>query len=119
MGKIIFNNNVSLDGFVAGLNNEVDQLFRWYNSGDTEVPLPGPGLVFKVSRASAELFRRVWPTIGAAVTGRQNFDNAQGWGRPSARRWAAFCRHPSALSGCKVKPPKINCKIDTKAEATA
>ena len=82
MGKVIFNNSVSLDGFVARLNNEVDQLFRWYNSGDTEVPLAGAGsgFVFKVSSASAALMRSVWPTIGAAVTGRRNFDNAQGWG---------------------------------------
>jgi hypothetical protein len=28
---------VSLDGFVAGPNNEVDRLFRWYFSGDTEI----------------------------------------------------------------------------------
>jgi len=80
MGKVIFNNSVSLDGFVAGLNNEVDQLFRWYSSGDTELPMSGPGYVFKVSSVSAKLMRSGWSTIGTAVTGRRNFDNAQGWG---------------------------------------
>jgi dihydrofolate reductase len=80
MGSIIFNMSMSLDGFIAGPHGEVDQLFRWYGSGDTEIPFPGSDLVFKVSRASAELFREVWPSIGAMVTGRRNFDGAAGWG---------------------------------------
>ncbi len=37
-------------------------------------------MVFKISRASAELLRVSWPTIGAAVTGRRTFDIAGGWG---------------------------------------
>ncbi len=80
MGKVIFNMSVSLDGFVAGPNDEVDQLFKWYSMGDTEVVLPVTNLKFKVSRASAELFRETWPAIGAMVTGRRNFDNARAWG---------------------------------------
>lgn len=41
MGKVVFNNSVSLDGFVAGSTDEVDELFRWYAGGDTAVSLPG------------------------------------------------------------------------------
>jgi dihydrofolate reductase len=83
MGKVMFNASVSLDGFVAGPNDEVDQLFKWYFSGDTELTLAGPGLVFKVSRASAERFKAATATIGAAVTGRRNFEVAHGWsGKP-------------------------------------
>ena len=33
-GKVIFNMSMSLDGFVAGPNDEVDRLFAWYFSGD-------------------------------------------------------------------------------------
>jgi hypothetical protein len=40
MGKVNFYMTVSLDGFIAGPNNEVDRLFRWYLSGDTEIPIP-------------------------------------------------------------------------------
>ncbi len=80
MGKVIFNNSMSLDGFVAGPNDEVDSLFRWYASGNTEVSLPGTNKVFKVSRVSAEYIRAAWPTYGAMVTGRRLFDLTKGWG---------------------------------------
>jgi dihydrofolate reductase len=80
MGKVIFNMSVSLDGFIAGPNDEVDQLFKWYSMGDTEVVLPGPKLKFQVSSASAKLIHETWPTIGAAVIGRRNFDVARAWG---------------------------------------
>lgn len=80
MSKLIFNMSVSLDGFVAGPHDEVDQVFRWYGSGDTEFPFPGSDLVFKVSPASAELLQEASQTVGAIVTGRRNFDGAHGWG---------------------------------------
>jgi dihydrofolate reductase len=80
MGKVIFNMSVSLDGFIAGPNDEVAQLFKWYSMGDTEVVLPGSNLKFRVSSASAELIAKTWPTIGAAVIGRRNFDVAKAWG---------------------------------------
>jgi dihydrofolate reductase len=88
MGKIMFNSTMSLDGYVAGPNDGPDnplgdggeRLFAWYFGGDTEVPLPGTELVFKVSRASAEHLRAAWPAIGAAVTGRRTFDIAKAWG---------------------------------------
>ncbi len=54
MGKVVFNMSMSLDGFVAGPNNEVDRIFKWYFSGDTDFRFPGVDLPFKVSRASAE-----------------------------------------------------------------
>jgi len=80
MGKVIFNMSMSLDGFIAGPNNEVDRLFKWYFSGDTEVPFPGTELIFKVSRASAQVLQEAGRTIGAMVTGRRNFDGAHAWG---------------------------------------
>jgi len=74
MGKVIFNISMSLDGFVAGPNDEVDRIFGWYFSGDTD--LFG---VFKVSSASAALIQEASRTVGAMVTGRRNFDIAQAW----------------------------------------
>ncbi|MBV9790189.1 MAG: dihydrofolate reductase family protein [Chloroflexi bacterium] len=71
--------SVSLDGFVAGPHDEIDQVFRWYGSGDTEFPFPGSDMVFKVSHASAERLHEASQTVGAIVTGRRNFDNAHGW----------------------------------------
>ncbi len=86
MGKVIFGNSVSLDGFVAGPNDNPENglggesLFRWYSNGDTAVPLAGTDMVFNVSRASAELLQEEWGKIGAMVAGRRMFDIAHAWG---------------------------------------
>jgi len=88
MGKVVLEISMSLDGFVAGPNDGPERplgdggerLFKWYYNGDTAFPLPGTDMVFKISRASAELLRVSWSTIGAAVTGRRTFDIAGGWG---------------------------------------
>ena len=87
MGKVVLELSMSLDGFVAGPNDSPelplgeggDSLFKWYSSGDTEFPLPGTPMVFKVSRASAELLRDEWSQIGAMVAGRRMFDIANAW----------------------------------------
>jgi dihydrofolate reductase len=80
MGNVSFNMSMSLDGFVAGPNDEVDQIFKWYFSGDTEFPFPGSDFVFKVSQASAERLKEARRTVGAMVTGRRNFNLAGAWG---------------------------------------
>ena len=80
MGNVSFNMSMSLDGFVAGPNDEVDQIFKWYFSGDTEFPFPGSDFVFKVSHASAERLKEARRTVGAMVTGRRNFNLAGAWG---------------------------------------
>lgn len=82
MGRVIFNISVSLDGFVESSVDGVARLFRWYFNGDTAVPF-SDDLTFRVSDASAALFRTSWPTIGATITGRRNFDVANAWsGKP-------------------------------------
>ena len=82
MGKVMFNISVSLDGFIESPVDGVARLFRWYFNGDTEVPF-SDDLTFRVSAASAALFRESWPTVGADITGRRNFDVANAWsGKP-------------------------------------
>jgi dihydrofolate reductase len=80
MGKVVAEFTMSLDGFIAGPNDEVDRLFGWYSAGDTEFPVAGAPMVFKISRASAELLRATWGEIGAIVTGRRDFDVSNAWG---------------------------------------
>ena len=88
MGKVIFQNSVSLDGFVAGPNDNPDNglgdggdaLFAWYNTGDTEFPLPGTDMVFHVSKASAEFLKEEWFNLGAMICGRRMFDISRAWG---------------------------------------
>ena len=87
MGKVVFNMTVSLDGFVAGpkdspenvLGDGGDALFKWYFSGDTEVPISDGNMVLKVSPQSAELLNESMGNYGAGVWGRKTFDIAHGW----------------------------------------
>lgn len=88
MGKVIFENSISLDGFVAGPNDSPemglgeggDALFKWYYKGDTAVPMPGMEMVFRVSRASADFMQETWAQLAAMVAGRRMFDIAHAWG---------------------------------------
>jgi dihydrofolate reductase len=80
MGNVVAEFTMSLDGFIAGPNDEVDRLFRWYSGGDTDFAVAGAPMVFKISRASADLLRASWGQIGAHVTGRRDFDVSNAWG---------------------------------------
>jgi dihydrofolate reductase len=88
MGKVVFNMTVSLDGFVAGPNDGPDNglgdggdaLFKWYFSGDTEIPISDGNMVLKVSPQSAEILKEALATYGAGVWGRRTFDIARAWG---------------------------------------
>lgn len=42
--------STSLDGFIADPDGNVGPLFDWYQNGDVEVPLPGYGLIFHMTR---------------------------------------------------------------------
>jgi dihydrofolate reductase len=87
MGRVIFSNSVSLDGFVAGPNDSPDnplgdggsRLFAWYFSGDVPFTIPGDVPEFKLSRASAEHLQEVTQNVGAMVAGRRMFDIAGAW----------------------------------------
>jgi dihydrofolate reductase len=116
MGKVVFEISVSLDGFVAGPNDGVDNslgdggraLFDWYNNGDTPFPLPNTDMVFNVSRASAELMRAEWTNVGAMVTGRRMFDIAHAWGgKPPGGEPCFVVTHTPAQEWVKEGSPFI------------
>jgi len=80
MGKVFSHMTMSLDGFIADPNDQVKELFEWYEAGDVPVPTPNEGISFQVDEASAEMLRELTGTIGALVSGRRLFDIADGWG---------------------------------------
>lgn len=88
MSKVVFNMTVSLDGFVAGPNDNPENglgdgggaLFNWYFSGDTEILLSEGTPTLKVSQQSAALLKDAVKTYGAGVWGRRTFDIAHAWG---------------------------------------
>lgn len=88
MAKVVFNMTMSVDGFVAGPNDNPEnglgdggeRLFNWYSSGDTEVSISEGTPVLKVSAQSAEILRDSMKSYGAGVWGRKTFDIAGAWG---------------------------------------
>jgi len=79
MGQVVTGITMSLDGFVAGPNDDVQQLFKWYFSGDTEIPVQAGRFTLKTTKKSAEVLQEAIRTQGAMITGRKNFDSAGGW----------------------------------------
>ena len=82
MSKVVAIMSMSLDGYVADLNDGVAEVFDWYfTSGDVEIHTGGSdSMTFKVSGPSAEHLRGLTSGLGAVLTGRRTFDVAQGWG---------------------------------------
>lgn len=82
MSKVVAIMSMSLDGYVADLNDGVAEVFDWYvTSGDVEFHTGGSDpMTFKVSGPSAEHLRGLWSELGAVLTGRRTFDVAHGWG---------------------------------------
>lgn len=79
MGKVIVELSMSLDGFIARKDNSTDEVHAWYSQGNTEVKMPNDELTFTADPASAELIRESFQ-LGANVTGRRTFDDAEAWG---------------------------------------
>jgi dihydrofolate reductase len=91
MGKVICEFTMSLDGFIAGPNDDIGQLFAWYSSGDTPLPpLAGTDRVFRVSQQSARYISELWGSIGAMVTGRRDFDVSNAWSGQPPNNWPVF-----------------------------
>src|SRR5690242_2620911 len=81
MGKITTGFSMSLDGYVAGPNDDVSQVFKWMMAGNTDVTVPmGEGeMELRVPEESAGMFEG-YRQNGALVCGRRLFELTQGWG---------------------------------------
>lgn len=90
MGNVMTGFTMSLDGFIAGPDDDIRRLFKWFGSGDTSFPVPGTDMVFQISRASANLIGELWGSIGAMVTGRHDFDVSGAWGGQPPYGWPSF-----------------------------
>jgi dihydrofolate reductase len=74
--------SMSLDGYVADLDDGVAEVFDWYvNSGDFEINTGGAApMTFRMSESSAGHVRGLTSGLGALITGRKTFEVADGWG---------------------------------------
>lgn len=77
--KVVIEMSMSLDGFVATVDHSTEHVHAWYEGGDVAVTMPNSELTFHVDEASAPLVRAAFD-LGANVTGRVTFDDAEAWG---------------------------------------
>jgi dihydrofolate reductase len=78
MATVVADMSMSLDGFVAGRDDRVDEVFSWITAGDVTVESENPDLTYNVDEASAEELQGA--NVKALVIGRRTFDLAGGWG---------------------------------------
>lgn len=82
MSTVVMHAVVSVDGFIAGENDEVGPLFDWYFNGTQPIvdeALEQRHAPFRVSSASLAYVRPFWESIEATVQGRHLFDLTNGW----------------------------------------
>lgn len=79
MSKVIANASMSLDGFIAFDDNNIGELFEWYDNGDVEIVNEGELPPFHVTQASADYWRSWVDSLGVLVVGRELFDVTDGW----------------------------------------
>jgi dihydrofolate reductase len=81
MATVVADMSMSLDGFIAGPDDRIDEVFAWFSSGEVEVAVPHQHVIpsFRTDEASAAELRKTMDTLGAIVTGRRTFDLAGGW----------------------------------------
>ncbi|GAC1475284.1 MAG: dihydrofolate reductase family protein [Ktedonobacteraceae bacterium] len=81
-GKVTTGFSMSLDGFVAGPNEDFRHLFAWMMSGDTDytITIGDREQKPKIAAASVEMFDDAIDTTGALVAGRRLYELTNGWG---------------------------------------
>jgi dihydrofolate reductase len=82
MGKVGTGFSMSLDGFVAAPNDDIQHVFAWMSRGDTDYTLISGehAIPLKLSPQSIEQFEQAKQTTGVLVAGRRLFDMTGGWG---------------------------------------
>jgi dihydrofolate reductase len=79
MGRVFTHMTMSLDGYIAGPDDQPGELFDWYEAGEVSVASANDDIAFKVDEASAEALGELTGESGALVAGRRLFDIAGGW----------------------------------------
>ncbi|QIK62885.1 dihydrofolate reductase [Leucobacter viscericola] len=104
MGKVVMNASMSIDGFIADVDDQPGPLFEWLLGGD--VPLDESGIL-KVSQASYDYVRPYWDQVGVTIAGRHVFDMTDGWDGtpPSGVEHVVVVSHRSAPEGWDPEAP--------------
>lgn len=81
-GKVTTGFSMSLDGFIAGPDEDFQHLFAWMSSGDTDYTLTigDNEQRLKLAAESIRRFDDAISTTGALVSGRRLYELTHGWG---------------------------------------
>ena len=81
-GKVTTGFSMSLDGFIAGPNEDFQQLFAWMTGGDVDYTLTigKEEQKLKIAQESVENFDSTINAAGALVAGRRLYELTHGWG---------------------------------------
>lgn len=81
-GKITTSFSMSLDGFVAGPNEDFQHLFAWMTRGDSEytIMIGEREHKLKIAEESVKMLDEAIHTAGALVAGRRLYELTHGWG---------------------------------------
>jgi dihydrofolate reductase len=92
MTKVVIDNSVSLDGYVAGPNDGPENplgdngmsLHNWFFSGNEAVGYntnaDGSGFEFKTDGANTQVVKSTFDNVGTIIFGRRTYDITNGWG---------------------------------------
>ena len=81
MSKVYTGASMSIDGYISGPDaSGFEHLFKWYSSGDIEVPTGDPKMTLRMTQASVDRWNRVLEETGSLVVGRRLYDYTNGWG---------------------------------------
>jgi dihydrofolate reductase len=86
VGVVLVDLSMSLDGFIAGPNDDVEHLHDWLFSGDTPIRDRSASVLrgregFRTSGPNTEVLAESFRTTGAVVMGRRWFDLGEDpWG---------------------------------------
>jgi len=98
MGKVLTHMTMSLDGFIADADNQVGELFDWYQAGETSVSSANEDIAFDLDEGGAKALGDLTENAGVLVAGRVLFDIAGGWNdtHPTGARVVVVTHNPPA-----------------------
>lgn len=86
MAKVIIDLSMSLDGFIAGPNDDAknglglrggEHIFDWYTTSERPSKY---GNLFRPEGANVDVVEEMFASAGALLTGRRTYDITHGWG---------------------------------------
>jgi dihydrofolate reductase len=80
MSKVTAGFSMSLDGYVADANDGVEDVFKWYSTGNADAEHTLGDATFTMSAEGAAYIKEAGQVAGVLVTARRTFDLANAWG---------------------------------------